>query len=134
MADTGRIFIEPIIIITEPKLAKVIASVAIILRASLELATIRAGDFGAGGDTRSSGRVVYRTAGCGVEGGRAGSYPQHRCNSHPDIIIPAGLKYITIILGQASPKIILKKKMVLSTMVLENLPHHFHWIFCRGFM
>ena len=69
--------IEPIIIITEPKLAKVIASVTIILRASLELATIRAGDFGAGGGTRSSGRVVYRTAGCGVEGGRAGSYPQH---------------------------------------------------------
>ena len=78
MTDTGRIFIEPIIIITEPKLAKVIASVAIILRASLELATIRAGDFGSGGDTRSSGRVLYRTAGCGVEGGRAGSYPQHQ--------------------------------------------------------
>ena len=80
MADTGHIFIEPIIIITEPKLAKVIASVAIILRASLELATIRAGDFGAGGGTRSSGRVVYRTAGCGVEGGRAGSYPQQPQN------------------------------------------------------
>ena len=35
MADTGLIFIESIIIITEPKLAKVIASVAIILRTSL---------------------------------------------------------------------------------------------------
>ena len=80
MADTGRIFIEPNIIMVETKLAKVIASIAIKLRASLELATIRAGDFGAGGDNRSSGRVVSRTAGCEVEGGRGGSYPQHISN------------------------------------------------------